>query len=140
MVNWRVARRTPLKRSNKPIRRGPLNRGSKPKQRAPVKKRRSGGPRRGRVVDKDFLAWMGAQLCMISGKLATLHHVRFCGSPKNDRRTLPLAPEYHEIQFGPESIEALGKAKFEALHAVNIEAAIAAYNEQYEREHNDKSC
>lgn len=63
-----------------------------------------------------------------------MHHVRKCGSPKDDRRTLPLAPEYHLHDFGPESIERLGKAKFEALHGVNLEAAIVAYNELFKRQ------
>lgn len=98
--------------------------------RTPVKRRRS-KPRRGRVVDKDYLAFMGEQPCMISGKPATVHHVRCCGSPKDDTRTLPLAPEYHLYQAGPMSIEALGKAKFEAVHGVNIEAAIAHYQALY---------
>ncbi len=71
---------------------------------------------------------------MISGRRATVHHVRFCGSPKDDRRTLPLAPEYHLHDFGMESIERLGKAKFEALHGVDLEASIVAYNKLYERQ------
>jgi len=101
-------------------------------KRVPVKKRR-GKPRRGRVVDKEYLAWIAQQPCMISGKPATVHHVRFCGSPKNDRRTLPLAPEYHQIQNGPyTSIEALGKKKFEARYGVDLEAAIVKYNEQFD--------
>ena len=102
--------------------------------RSPIKPRRS-KPRRGRIVDTKYLAWMAAQPCLISGRRATVHHVRFCGSPKDDRRTLPLAPEYHMIQQGPRtSIEALGKAKFERRYKVNIEAAIVAYNTRYARE------
>lgn len=97
-----------------------------------IRSRRLGPPRRGRVVDKNYLAWIGTQQCMISGKPATVHHVRFCGSSKNDRRTLPLAPEYHQIQNGPFSIESLGKRKFEARYGVNIEAKIVEYNERYE--------
>lgn len=101
-------------------------------KRTQVKPKRS-KPRRGRVIDKDYLAWMATQPCMISGRPATVHHVRFCGSPKDDRRTLPLAPEYHMIGFGSEtSIEALGKAKFEARYGVDIEAEIREYNERYE--------
>ena len=98
------------------------------------KRRRSGPPRRGRVVDEKYLAWIGSQPCMISGKPATVHHVRFCGSPKNDRRTLPLAPEYHEIQFSPFSIEALGKAKFQKRFGVDLEASILYHNRLYEAE------
>ena len=73
---------------------------------------------------------------MISGKKpVTVHHVRQYGSPKNDRRTVPLLPEYHLIQWGPKtSIEALGKKKFQEKYGVDLEAAIVAYNERYEQE------
>lgn len=97
-------------------------------------KARRSKPRRGRGVDKAYLAWMAAQPCMISGRRATVHHVRFCGSLKDDRRTLPIAPEYHLIQHGPKtSIEALGKVKFERRYRVNIEEKIREYNLSYER-------
>ncbi|MGD0497513.1 MAG: hypothetical protein ABSC23_03655 [Bryobacteraceae bacterium] len=99
-----------------------------------VKARRS-KPRRGRGVDKAYLAWIAKQPCMISGRRATVHHVRRFGEPKDDRRTLPLAPEFHQIQAGPESsIEALGKAKFEDRYGVDIEASIKRYNARYDRE------
>ena len=113
-----IPRRTPLKRSQKPI------------PRSPVRKRRS-KPRRGRIKDERYLAWMAQQPCMISGKPATVHHVRFFGSCKDDRRTLPLAPEYHQIQAGPLSIEVLGKSRFEAMHGVSIEAKILEYQRAY---------
>jgi len=95
-------------------------------------KRRRSRTRRGRVVDRDYLAWMATQPCIISGKPATVHHVRRFGEPKNDRRTLPLAPEYHMIGFGPHtSIEALGKAEFERRYGIDIEDAILRCNERY---------
>ena len=100
--------------------------------RVPIPKRRS-KPRRGRVVDKNYRAWIAAQPCMISGQPATVHHVRRCGEPKSDHRILPLAPEYHQIQFGPHtSIEALGKTKFEAMYGVNLETRIVQYQREYE--------
>jgi hypothetical protein len=102
-------------------------------------KAKRGKPRRGRLTDKAYLAWMAKQACMISGARATVHHVRRYGEPKNDKRTLPLAPEYHMIQNGPRtSIEALGKAKFEARYGVDLEAAIVRYNELYERENHKR--
>jgi hypothetical protein len=98
-------------------------------------KARRGKTRRGRGVDKDYLAWMARQPCMISGRRATVHHVRRCGEGKDDRRTLPLAPEYHLIQHRPRtSIEALGKRKFEARYSVDLEASIKRYNARYEQE------
>ena len=81
--------------------------------------------RRGRVVDKAYLAWVAFLPCLVSGRRATVHHVRRYVEPKDDRRTVPLAPEYHQIQAGPRtSIEALGKKKFEALYGIECEAAI----------------
>lgn len=93
-------------------------------------KRRS-KPRRGRIVDRDYLAFIAAQPCLISGEPATIHHVRSMGSPKDDTRTIPLAPRYHMIQWGPESIEALGKKRFQERHGVNIEEAIERYQSLY---------
>ena len=61
-----------------------------------------------------------------------MHHVRRCGEPKSDLRTLPLAPEYHQIQAGPySSIEALGKRKFEERYGVDLEASIVLYQQVY---------
>jgi len=77
--------------------------------------------------------------CLVSGKRATLHHVRRYGEQKNDRRVVPLAPEYHLIQAGPQtSIEALGKKKFEARYGIDLEAAIVRFNTLYERERNER--
>ncbi len=91
-------------------------------------KRRS-KPRRGRVVDKAYLAFIAAQPCLICGEPATVHHVRTLGSPKDDTRALPLCPAHHMIQWGPESIEALGKTKFQERHGVDLEADIARLQE-----------
>jgi hypothetical protein len=103
-------------------------------RRSPIRKRRV-RPRRGRVVDRDYLSFMATQPCLVSGsRNVTLHHVRFCGSPKDDRRVVPLAPEYHLIQHGPyTSIEALGKAKFQERYGVDLEAAIRRYNSEYDK-------
>lgn len=104
----------------------------KRKPRAKVRKKRKGPPRKGRIVDKPYLAFIAAQPCMISGKPATVHHVKEGpGAQKNDRRTLPLAPEYHQIQAGEDSIEKLGKKKFEARHNVNLEERILHYQAAY---------
>lgn len=106
-------------------------------KRSSVKPKRS-KPRRGRLVDLDYLAWMSLQPCLVSNVEGeepghvTIHHVRQYGSPRNDRRTIPLLAKYHLHDFGPESIERLGKAEFERRHGVNIEAAIKEYNRQYE--------
>ena len=96
-------------------------------------RRRRAKLRRGHVVDPAYKAWVAQDGCMISGRPATIHHVRRFGEPKDDHRILPLAPEYHFHAHGPESVEALGKAKFERRHGVNLEAKIKEYRERYER-------
>lgn len=118
-------------------------------KRSSVRKKRLGPPRRGRVVDVDFIEWMHqTQPCLVftalintvriperrcQGRL-TVHHVRECGSPKNDRRTIKLCEAHHLIGSDQgASIERLGKTAFEKRHGVNIEAAITEYNRQYER-------
>jgi hypothetical protein len=79
------------------------------------------------------MAWLASQPPLVAGAgRMTIHHVRRCGEPKNDRRTVPLPEEKHLIQHGPyTSIEALGKKKFEERYGVDLEAAIVRYNEQY---------
>ncbi len=93
-------------------------------------KRRS-KPRRGRIVDKAYMAFIAEQPCIVSGERSTVHHVRSYGSPKDDLRTLPLAPRYHMVQWGPESIEALGKKRFEERHGVDLEAEITRLQRLY---------
>lgn len=111
-----MIRRTPLQRSTKPI----------PKKRAK--------PRRGRIVDKKYMAWIASQPGLIDGGVATVHHVRRFGEPKNDRRTIPLEAKYHLIQFGPkDSIEAIGKEEFEFRHGISLENEILKYNALYRR-------
>jgi hypothetical protein len=81
--------------------------------------------------DPKYVAWVAAQGCMISGRPATVHHVRLCGGRRDDYRILPLAPEYHLIQHGKESIENLGKRGFEARFGIDLEAEIVKYRERY---------
>lgn len=104
--------------------------------RSPIRKRRPGPPRRGRLVDRKYLAWLAQQPGVVLGERPiTIHHVRFCGSPKDDRRTLPIEYGYHQIQEGWASIEALGKETWEELHGVDIEQSISAYQARYLAEH-----
>lgn len=112
-----------------------INRKNPLKRRLPIPKRRR-TPRRGRLVDEQYFAWIATQPGVVRGGIcASVHHVRFMGSPKSDRRTLPMEWGYHTYQEGPESIEALGKQKWQSLHHVDIEAAITRYQERYLAEH-----
>ena len=96
-------------------------------------KRRS-KQRRGRIVDKDYLAWMAKQPALVGYGRVTLHHVRRFGEPKDDRRVVPLPAAYHMIGWGSRTaIEALGKDGFQKRFGVDLEAAIVRYNERYKR-------
>lgn len=94
-------------------------------------------PRRGRVHDPDFLAWLHEeQRCAVHGVGGcstpySVHHVRSFGGQKNDRRVLGLCAELHLHDWGLSCIERLSKEDFEALHGISIEAEITRYNADY---------
>jgi hypothetical protein len=79
-----------------------------------------------------YLAWIAERGCLVCGMPATCHHVRICGSSRDDARVLPLCPVHHLIQHGPRtSIEALGKRGFEERYGVDIEERVADYRRRY---------
>lgn len=103
-------------------------------KRTAIKRRRS-KPRRGRIYDPTYLAWIHTQPCAVTGRMpVTAHHVRRHGEPKSDRRTIPLVAEAHLYDAGPYSIERLGKRKFEAHFGVGLELLILGYQRRYEQE------
>ena len=93
---------------------------------------RSKGPK-----DKKYRAWIASQPCMITGESpVTVHHVRFCGSPRDDRRTVPLVARLHmrtHERPGEPCVER-GKKIFEAFWGGSLETAIMKYNAMYEFE------
>lgn len=113
-------------------------------KRTRIKKRRS-KPRRGRVHDPDFVAFVAATgICIVKllapeieswtgyscrGRL-TIHHVREYGSPKDDRKILLLCEGHHQHDFGEYCIER-GKKRFEQTFGIDIQKQIATYNEDY---------
>ena len=109
-----------------------------------IRARRPGPPRRGRIVDPEFLAWMAEIFICAVAQFApehadecrapmTTHHVRDHGSPKKDRKAVRLCVAHHLHDFGPYSIERLGKEKFEQHTGLSILALIEYYNEAYDR-------
>ena len=90
-------------------RRKPIARSQKPIPRSPIRKRRS-KPRRGRVIDRAFMAWVHENFgCLVAfaggcGGSLTWHHLRDHGSQKDDTWGLFLCFCHHEIQGGSESI------------------------------------
>jgi hypothetical protein len=93
-------------------------------------------PRKGHVYDPAYLAWQAMQPCCVTGIWpATTHHVRFCGSPKDDTRTIRLIKSLHQLvaaKPGTPCIEQ-GKKQFEEFHGIDIEAEIKKSRERYER-------
>lgn len=102
-----------------------------------IPKRRS-KPRRGRVYDPDFMAFchatFGCQVTYSGGCNGpnTFHHVKAGpGWPKDDTRGLMLCFNHHEAQGLPNSIENLGKRKFETMHGIDVEERIAQNQREY---------
>ena len=94
------------------------------------------GTRKKTGKNKLYLEWMHTQVCFVTGRRpVTVHHVRFCGGPRIDTRTLPLIAELHMLghekyaEFGP-CIER-GKKVFEQAHGVDIEAGIKHYQDLF---------
>ena len=109
-------------------------------KRSAVRRKRPGRPRRGRIIDKAFIAWMHLEPCAVAGFASgcrgpiTFHHVRRFGEQKDDRRGLALCEAHHLHDAGPDSIERLGKKRFEQVFGINIEYQIVVSNERYEKE------
>lgn len=105
-------------------------------KRSAPRKRRPGPPRRGRIIDRDFMEFARERGCILRKKhqcrgSITFHHVRECGSPKNDRRGIGLCEAGHLHDAGQFSIERLGKEQWQTYWAVDLEQEIAALNAVY---------
>jgi hypothetical protein len=92
-----------------------------------------------RKLGKDAarLEWTANQPCWITGKRpATVHHVRFCGSRRDDNITLPLIPELHMRTHEKPGVPCIerGKKIFEQFHGVSIDAGVLKYQELWEKE------
>ncbi len=100
------------------------------KRNTPIRRKRPGKPRRGRVIDTDFMDFCRRMGCVLAGRhicsgCITFHHVRLCGSPKDDRRGFGLCEAGHLHGAGKFSIERLGKRKWQEHWGIDIEAEIA---------------
>lgn len=105
-------------------------------ERSPIPKRRAKA-RRGRIVCPEFMAFCHENFgCLVAsggcdGPL-TFHHVKAGpGAQKDDTRGLILCFGHHEAQGLPNSIENLGKRKFELAHGIDIEAEVRRYQQAY---------
>jgi hypothetical protein len=98
-------------------------------------------PRRGRILDPDFLRFARTQPCSVPGckpgfKAGPIEaaHVgrRGIGQKCSDREVLPLCARLHH-QVGVKSHHALGK-RFWVVHGLNRAVLIAELNRLYELE------
>ena len=104
------------------------------RKRAKPKAKRPGPPRRGRVVDTAYLAWVASQPCIVTGLYhVTVHHVRRFGEPKNDHRTVPLVARLHMLTHEEPDRPCVerGKAIFERHWGVNLEGEITRLRTLY---------
>lgn len=96
--------------------------------------------RRGRVVDEKFKEFARSQGCILRNRHTCdgpveFHHVRFCGSPKDDTRGFGLCAKGHEIVWNSRtSIHALGKTKWEYQWNLSIECVIANLRKLYQQQ------
>src|SRR5690606_14770485 len=66
--------------------------------------------------------------CLVCGRPATIHHVtgyadRMGRIARGHRLVVPLAPEFHQIIYGPKmSVEALGHQGFYREHGLDLYA------------------
>jgi hypothetical protein len=78
------------------------------------------------VEEARHIARVAAMPCLVSGKQpVTVHHVTASihggRIARSHRRIVPLAAEYHLIQWGPKtSVEALGHGGFHATYGIDL--------------------
>lgn len=95
--------------------------------------------KKGTFKDPSYLAWIASLPCIVTGQRpVTVHHVRFCGSPRHDRRTVPLIAPLHMRTHEKPGLPCVerGKKIFQDFWRVDLESAIVMLNAKYERERN----
>lgn len=90
-------------------------------KRSPMKVKRRKPPT---AIERRHLQRVADMGCLVCGRPSTVHHVTSDGYQRLARvhkRTVPLCPTHHMIQFGPhESVEALGHAGFTATYGIDL--------------------
>lgn len=89
------------------------------------------------MIDLDFMRFAREAGCIIEFKhicrgAMTFHHVRTCGSPKDDRNGVGLCASAHLWDVGNQSIERLGKEKWQVFWDVDLETEISKLNRNFE--------
>lgn len=75
--------------------------------------------------EKRYMAYVANLPCLVSGRSPVqLHHVTASSHggriSRSHRRIVPLAPEYHQHDHGPLSVERLGHAGFRRAHGIDL--------------------
>ena len=82
------------------------------------------------------LAWLREQRCDICGRLyPEVHHDRRLGSRADDRRTVPLCQPFGKAghhRDGPESVQVLGRTRFQELHRYDLDARCAYWQARWD--------
>lgn len=106
-----------------------------PKRTSAPNRKRSGPPRRGRVHDPEYLAWIREQPCVVTfckiprSEAAHVGEIRGLGQKCSDHETIPLCVWHHGPE-GPQSHHRLGKG-FWPFWGLDRDALIAEYRERY---------
>ena len=83
--------------------------------------------------DRDYLAWIHTLRCLVPACPAPVsaHHEppRSHGAEACDRRTVPLCQSHHQGFLGRHN---LGKEDFEALCGLDLDAAVARLQQEYD--------
>jgi hypothetical protein len=108
--------------------------------------KRPGPPRRGRVIDRDYMDWIRTLQCVVCAQQVIGYwfgvqrssrteaaHVgqRGIGQKSSDRETIPLCAEHHRL--GKDSVHRLGK-NFWQHHGIDRYALIRELQARYEKE------
>lgn len=82
--------------------------------------------------DSARIEWLAQQPCWITGRRpVTIHHVRFCGSLRDDNITLPLIAELHMLTAARPGYPCIenGKKVFEEFYHVSIDDGVRKYQD-----------
>lgn len=78
------------------------------------------------AAERRHMARVASLPCLVSGQHhVTLHHVsgyadRMGRFARSHGLVVPLAPEYHLIQWGPQSVESIGHQGFYIVHGIDL--------------------
>ena len=114
-----------------------IARNSRLARNTPVRKRRPGPPRRGRTIDRAYIAWIHTLPCIVPecpALTVEADHVgpRAFSMRSHDCEALPVCTHHHRL--GSDSREAL-RSRFWGHHGLDRMELIRRYQELYDRAH-----